>query len=257
MNSDPIPDLIPSPHTDVVSSVEASSAGGSDLEAAARIAARPQVDTTLKAESILVEEFKHASASAHDARQGRANLFYVYILGVGALVTFAGALFGLYSSTQNYDLLVLSLTVAGILGGAVSFAFFAKSLDLHHEYAENLHTMAAIKEFYISELAGAMPQLAQAFRVRLADAGDRPAGGTLALEGAIALLGSAFFGEGAREGYNFWVTVSTGHLVSAEASAQGRLVGLLVFVVALVAQVVFYQVIQLRYARHATLRAAA
>jgi hypothetical protein len=212
-------------------------------------AARAQVDTTLKAESILTEEFKHASASAHDARQGRANLFYIYILGVGALVTFAEALFGLYSSTQNYELLVLSISIAGLLGGAVSVAFLVKSLDLRHEYAEHLQTMATIKEFYIRELAAEMPQLAQAFRQRLTDAGDQIAGGTLALEGAIVLLGSFFFGESAREGYNVWVTVSTGHPASAEASAQGRLVGLLVFAVALVAQVAYFQVTQLRSGR--------
>jgi hypothetical protein len=233
----------------------ASSPGGNDLDAAART----QVDTTLRAESILLEEFKHASASAHDARQGRANLFYIYILGVGALVTFAGALFGLYSSTQNYDLLVLSLTVSGLLGGAVSFAFFVKSLDLRHEYMEHMTTMGAIKELYIRELADAMPQLAQAFRVRLADEGDVPAGGTaggtLALEVAIAILGSVFFGEAAREGYNVWVTFSTGYPVSSTASAQGRLVGILALAVALVAQAAFYQVSQLRYTRSMRRRA--
>jgi len=227
--------------------VAPSPAGMSDPVAAARV----QVDTTLKAEGILLEEFKHASASAHDARQGRANLFYVYILGVGALVTFVGALFGLYSSTQNYDLLVLSITVAGILGGAVSFAFFVKSLDLRHDYHESLRTMAAIKEFYIRELALEMPQLGRAFRVRLADAADTSDGGTLALEGAIALMGSFFFGEAAREGYNLWVTGSTGRLVSPEASAQGRIVGLLVFANALVVYAAFAQLKRLLYARRA------
>lgn len=241
MHSDPTPRPL--------SGVAPSRAGMSDPAATAHA----QVDTTLKAEGILLEEFKHASASAHDARQGRANLFYVYILGVGALVTFAGALFGLYSSTQNYDLLVLSITVAGILGGAVSFAFFVKSLDLRHDYRESLRTMAAIKEFYIRELAGEMPQLGRAFRVRLVDAADMPAGGTLALEGAIALLGSFFFGEAAREGYNLWVTGSTGHIVSPEASAQGRIVGILVFAVALVAYAAFSQVKRLLYARRAAL----
>jgi hypothetical protein len=218
--------------------------------------AQAQVDTTLKAESILLEEFKHASASAHDARQGHANLFYIYILGVGALVTFAGALFGLYTSTQNYDLLVLSITVAGILGGAVSVAFLVKSLDLRHEYAEHLKAMAAIKEFYIRELAGAMPQLAQAFRVRLKDPADQPLGGTLALEGAMALMGSFFFGEAAREGYDLWVAGTTGEIPSPGVSAQGRTIGLLVFAIVLVAQVALYQVSQLRYARSARSRAS-
>jgi hypothetical protein len=236
---------IPSQSTEVAPAVLASLAQESDPEPVAG----NQVDTTLKAETILIEEFKHASASAHDARQGRANLFYVYILGVGALVTFAGALFQLYSSAQNYVLLVLALTIAALLGGALSFAFYVKSLDLRHEYAEHMATMAVVKEFYIRELAGAMPRLAQAFRVRLDDAGDALAGGTLALEGAMVLLGSFFFGEAAREGYNLWVTFSTGRIVSAEASAQGRLVGLLVGAIALVAQVIFYYANALRYAR--------
>jgi hypothetical protein len=151
-------------------------------------------------------------------------------------------------------LLVLSVTVAALLGGALSFAFYWKSLDLRHEYAEHLATMAAVKEFYIRELAGAMPQLAQAFRVRLGDAGDAPGGGTLALEGAMVLLGSFFFGESAREGYNLWVTFSTGKPVSPEASAQGRLVGLLVGVIALLIQIVLYHVNQLRYARRSAQR---
>jgi hypothetical protein len=109
-------------------------------------------------------------------------------------------------------------------------------------------TMGAIKELYIRELMEAMPQLARAFRVRLADSGDLPAGGTLALESAIALLGSVFFGEAAREGNNVWVALSTGLPVNSAASGQGRVVGLLVFAVALVAQVAFYEVTQLRYA---------
>jgi hypothetical protein len=243
MNNNPIP----SQGTEIAPAVMASLSEESDLESVAGT----QIDTTLKAETILIEEFKHASASAHDARQGRANLFYVYILGVGALVTFAGALFQLYSSAQNYVLLVLALTVAALLGGALSFAIYVKSLDLRHEYAEHMATMAVVKEFYIRELADAMPRLAQAFRVRLEDAGDAPAGGTMALEGAMVLLGSFFFGEAAREGYNLWVTFSSGHIVSAEASAQGRIVGLLVGVIALVAQVVYYYANKLRSARRA------
>src|SRR5262249_46364073 len=220
---------IPSSSTGIAPAVmasisEESNPEESDPEAPASVG-RTAVDTTLKAESILLEEFKHASASAHDARQGRANLFYIYILGVGALVTFAGALFQLYSSAQDYVLLVLSLTVAAFLGGTVSFAFYWKSLDLRRDYAEHLATMAEIKEFYIRELAGAMPQLAKAFRVRLGDGGEVPSSGTLALEGAIVLLGSFFFAEAAREGYNLWVKFSTNSSgpVSAESSAQGRL----------------------------------
>src|SRR5260221_4546058 len=106
MHSDPIPPALPAR-----SSTRPLRAGIGDAELPAHV----QADTLLKAESILLEEFKHASTSAHDALQGHSNLFYVYILGVGALVTFAGALFGLYSATQNYVLLTLSITVAGLL----------------------------------------------------------------------------------------------------------------------------------------------
>src|SRR5262249_7020205 len=131
--------------------------------------------------------------------------------------------------------------------------FYWKSLDLRRDYAEHLATMAEIKEIYIRELAGAMPQLAKAFRVRLGDGGDVPSSGTLAPEGAIVLLRRFVFAEAAREGYNLWVKFSTNSTgpVSAEASAQGRVAGVLVFVVALVAQVILYQVSQLRHARRA------
>jgi hypothetical protein len=235
MHSDPIPPAPPAPPAR--SSTRPLRAGISDAELPARV----QADTLLKAESILLEEFKHASTSAHDALQGHSNLFYVYILGVGALVTFAGALFGLYSATQNYVLLTLSITVAGLLGGAVSFAFYVKSLDLRREYREHLDTMAAIRDFYIRELETEMPHVRQAFRVHRPDAAGSPPGGTLALEGAIALLGSFFFGEAAREGWNVWMTFATGRTVSPAISGPGRLLGLLVVVVALVAHVAFYQ----------------
>jgi hypothetical protein len=148
-------------------------------------------DVTLKAESILLEEFESAGVAAYQARDNMAGLLNLYMVAAAALATGAGVLANAYNPGNK-----LTVTLAQVLllavGALLSGAFFARLLDLGHDYRESLIAMNLIKEFYIERLSPQLPELATAFYRRLADVRrSRATGrGNYAIGASIAALGS-------------------------------------------------------------------
>jgi hypothetical protein len=131
--------------------------------------------TTLKAESILIEEFNYAGVVAYQAREDSANLINVYLLATGALATGLGVMASVYSSGTRVTIGFIGVT-ALVIFALFSFAFFARFLGLEEEYRDGAQAMGIIREFYIYALRGVMPEIELAFHWRLR---RRPRGATL------------------------------------------------------------------------------
>jgi len=156
--------------------------------------ARARGDGALKAESLLLEAFRNAATSARDAKQARASLFNLFLLAVGLFVTWLGGLITWYkiSPAEPERLLGFVLSQAGVtaLMSVLSFAFFAKSLELRWEYRVDLEAMDAITAVYITELKQEMPRLERAFRHPRDPERERRYEGILVLEQVMAVIGS-------------------------------------------------------------------
>src|SRR5579859_1940240 len=90
------------------------------------------VGTTLKAESILLEEFNAASVATYQAKEASQTLFNLYLLSAGALATGLGVIVNAYSPSARISLDLLQ-TVILCIAGILSFALFAKFLEQRSE----------------------------------------------------------------------------------------------------------------------------
>lgn len=171
----------------------------------------PGAETALRAESILLEEFDNAGVAAYQARQDSANLFNLYLLAAGALATGFGVLGSSYNESNKSTVVLVEVLLLGI-AAVLSFAFFARNLDLGREYRESLIAMNLIKEFYIANLAPRMPQLERAFHRRLRDVPrERPLGiGASVMTVTIALLGAAAAGGTVGQARQLWAIATNG-----------------------------------------------
>ena len=150
------------------------------------------IETTLKAESILLEEFNAASVAAYQAKEAGQTLFNLYLLSAGALATGLGVIVNAYSPTARISLDLLQ-TVILCIAGILSFALFAKFLEQRQDYADGVRTMEAIRELYTRRLRPRMPEIEAALRSRWKS--DMPArgGADAIISGTMALLGSLCF----------------------------------------------------------------
>lgn len=123
-----------------------------------------QVDTTLKMESILLEEFNFVSVTAYQLKEERSRVFNLYLLIMGILASGMGTVAALLTQKDfnRVDLLMLAVFVL-LLAGLLSLGFFIRLLDLSCKYRESLVALNQIKDFYIQH----MPQIKQAFWWRL------------------------------------------------------------------------------------------
>jgi hypothetical protein len=154
-----------------------------------------QLDVTLRAADILIEEFRHASSAANQSKQDQNNLLYFYLLAIGATITGLQLIDGLAGNARSYQAFIGYIAEeAGVfvLVGVASFLFVARSLSLGREYQTNVLTMSAIKEFYIDHLKPQLPEIEQAFHLRPTRVpwAARLGGSTPVL---IALVGSLAF----------------------------------------------------------------
>ncbi len=160
-----------------------------DDETAGRMPRAAQADPTLKAESILLEEYNFAVVASYQAKEESTALFNLYLLGAGALATGLGVL---GNATNRSNVLAFSVVATVVLGiaGVLSFALYVKLLALAEEYHESLIAMNTIKEFYIQRIRPQLPDFDRAFhwRQRHLPPGA-PIGGNLVLTSTIALLG--------------------------------------------------------------------
>jgi hypothetical protein len=192
-----------------------------------------QTDVTLRAADILIEEFRHASSAAGQAKQDQNNLLYFYLLIIGATIAGLQLIDGLIVSTRSSSVFIGYIEQeAGVfvLVGLASYVFFVRLLSLGRDYQLQLLTMSAIKEFYIEHLKPQLPEIEQAFywRPTRVPWAARLGGGTpplIALAGslAFALSGWAFYTI-----WNYW-TPSSQFSTAAGYTAEGIFFALSVF----------------------------
>lgn len=170
------------------------------------------VETTLKAESMLLEEFNAASVEAYQAKAESAGLVNLYLLSAGALATGLGVVVNAYSPASRVSLELLQtlmLTIAGIL----SFAFFVRFLDLARDYRSSAATMSAVRDFYVERLRPQMPDIGRALRRGERDSGGGLGRGNGMMTCVIVLLGSLCFAGAAGHGLGL-LSIGTNHRIA-------------------------------------------
>lgn len=149
-----------------------------------------KLDTTLKIENLLLEEFNYASVTAYQAIEDRARISSFYYLLLGVLASGLAAIYQFGGGVRSYShfLVITLLLVASV----VSFTFFVTIIRLRQAYRESVICMNVVKEFYIQQFQQQMPSIEHAFRWRLKTipTGERTGSVTFIMSHLIALIGS-------------------------------------------------------------------
>jgi hypothetical protein len=112
------------------------------------VTAGDKLDTSLKLENMLLEEFNYASLTAYQAMEDRARISSLYYVLIGAVASALAAVYQLGGTIRSLSqpILVAMLFIAGV----ISFTFFVKIIRLRQAYRESLICMNVIKEFYFA-----------------------------------------------------------------------------------------------------------
>jgi hypothetical protein len=192
-----------------------------------------KLDSTLKLENMLLEEFNYAGLTAYQSMEDRTRMFNLYLLLVGVLASGLVTVYQLNGSIGIYSrpLAIALLLVAGIVG----VAFFTKLIRLRQAWRESVICMNVIKEFYIQQFRRQMPRVERAFRWRLKSipAGERLGSTTFVVCATVALLESVCFAGAAFVIANIISILSIG--VYPYISA------LVIFVIALLLNLVYFR----------------
>ncbi len=169
-----------------------------DNEAKSESSSSDKLDTTLKIENLLLEEYNYASVTAYQSMEDRARISSFYYLLLGVLTSGLAAIYQLNGNLRNVPqpLVITLLVVASI----VSSTFFVIIIRLRQAYRESIICMNVVKEFYIQQFQQQMPGVERAFRWRLKTipTGERIGSVTfimgylIALMGSLCLAGAAF-----------------------------------------------------------------
>src|SRR5579872_5099227 len=209
-------------------------AAGAGMDSAA------PVETTLKAESILLEEFNAASVAAYQAKEAGQTLFNLYLLSAGALATGLGVIVNAYSPSARISLDLLQ-TVILCIAGILSFALFAKFLEQRQDYADGVHAMEAIRELYTQRLRSRMPEIEAALRSRWKGGMPAHGGADAIISGTMALLGSlCFAGATGHELGLLNAPSSLSNLLHPLGDASSLVLEAAVCVLALLAHAIYY-----------------
>jgi hypothetical protein len=116
-------------------------------------------DASLKADSILLEEFRYVASTSIQLQNERSSLFNLYLILAGILVSGLSALVTVQATTKLIDTKVLSILagVGLIAMGLLSFIFFIWLIRLDRNYDEAIVTINRIKEFYIQQFQEQLP----------------------------------------------------------------------------------------------------
>lgn len=120
------------------------------------------LDSGLRIENMLLEEYNYAATTAYQAMEDRARMFNMYLLVVGILGSAFGAIYPLGGAVRSFiqPIAVVVLFAAGVAG----VAFFVLLIRLRQAFRQSLITMAVIKEFYIREFRQQIPTIQHVFR---------------------------------------------------------------------------------------------
>lgn len=202
-----------------------------------------QYDTTLKLESMLMEEFNYASIAAYQAYEDRARMFNLYLLLIGVVASAIGAIYQVgkpdSSTGRGLQNLVILLLAAG---AGLGFVFFVKLIRLRQAHHESVLAMTAIKEFYIRKFKAHMPDVEHAFRWRLhtMPTGERLGSVTFLVCYTIASLDSLCLAGATYEAYNAFLSHALDTVLPLSSNKQAALAAMLVAVLWLLAHVSYY-----------------
>ena len=122
-------------------------------------------DQTLRLESMMLEEFNYASATAYQALEDRGRMFGIYLGIASVLAGGLGALYELGRRDANSEVLAAALMV---LAGVIGLIFFFKIVRIRQAFDDSLLTMNTIKDRYITMFRPTVPDIESIFRWRTA-----------------------------------------------------------------------------------------
>ena len=191
-------------------------------------------DAEIKAESILLEEYRHMSNLVIQILQERTNTFNIYFILIGIIVSGVAVTSQLIKNAQN-DFSIISLMIFIFLFG-VHFLFFERFLFLEKVYSESLLSMEMIKEIYIKQFQSQLPELDRAIHTRKnfnASKSFHPRNALVCM--ALALFGSSSLAGIIFAGYEVIFHTSKGYLISFPSTPIPYIPALLVGIATFVA----------------------
>jgi 8-oxo-dGTP pyrophosphatase MutT (NUDIX family) len=207
------------------------------------------LDSTLKLDNMLLEEFNYASVTAYQALEDRARMFNLYLLLIGVVASGIGAIYQLgkqngtasnaanTAANNSLQLLVVVLLLAAAFLGLV---FFLKVIYLRRAWLESARAMNAIKEFYIKRFGPMVPGLDRAFRWRLDTIPHKRGAVTFLICYTMAFLGSSCLAGAIFIAYEPWLKQSIGGLIPLPINAQPWIVAGAAGILFLLAHIVFW-----------------
>jgi hypothetical protein len=187
------------------------------------------LNSTLKMENMLLEEFNYASVTAYQAMEDRARTanFYYVLLGV-----LASGLVAIYQLSGGHPLPLVLIAILLFIGSTISVTFFVLIIRLRQAYRESVTCMNVIKEFYIEQFKQHMPQVEDAFhwRLKTIPQNERIGSVTFMMGYQIAFIGSMCLGG--------TVFVMTQPLL---ANLGAAILAVLIFLLALLLYILYYR----------------
>jgi hypothetical protein len=198
-----------------------------------------QYDTTLKLESMLMEEFNYAGVTAYQAYEDRARMFNLYLLLIGVVASAVGAIYQIGQANPSTDNLVILLLVAGAVLG---FFFFVKLIRLRQAHRDSVLTMNTIKEFYVNKFTAQMPDVERAFRWRLhtMPSGERFGSVTFLVCYTTAFLGSLCLAGATYKAYSTFLGDALDSVLPLNDNAQALAVAVLAALIWLLLHISYY-----------------
>jgi hypothetical protein len=202
-----------------------------------------EANIDLKLDSILIEEYKYASARLLQTLQDRAGTFNLYFLLVGIAASSLGVFYQLGGITKEYSqTLVFILFVAlGLLHG-----FFIGHLMVleaaHHEYTVKMN---AIKNFYAHQFQQQIPTIKQ---LLFTDVNvNSPLSFNYSLQPTnlhvclvLSLISCLCFACAAFIGTEIWLHIDAGKLLPLTSDASPYIGGVVIGIITLVLNVIYY-----------------
>ncbi|HEX8033621.1 MAG TPA: hypothetical protein VF510_07225 [Ktedonobacterales bacterium] len=207
-------------------------------EATDELAGGGQFDTTLRLESMLMEEFNYAGVTAYQAYEDRARMFNLYLLLIGVVASAVGAIYQIGQPDASRVLVILLLTAGAVLG----FFFFVKLIRLRQAHRDSVLTMNTIKEFYVHKFKAHMPDVEHAFRWRLhtMPKGERLGSVTFLVCYTTAFLGSLCLAGATYEAYSAFFSHALDSVLPLNSNVQGPVVAILAALVWLLLHISYY-----------------
>jgi 8-oxo-dGTP pyrophosphatase MutT (NUDIX family) len=196
---------------------------------------------TLRLESMLLAEFNYANSTAYQALNDRGRMFGIYLGIASVLAGGVGALYELGSRSANSEVIASALF---LLAGFIGLIFFFKIVRIRQAFDDSLLTMNVIKEHYITVFKGTVPAVDKIFRWRMESmpSGRRFGSLTFLVCLAVTVIDSIALGLGAVIIAELATNDANTDFVHLPTNSLIYVIGWSVFGVALLAQIIAYEV---------------